>query len=199
MTFDADRDIAAYGRRAGGYERGPRGVLHGEIVRRTAVLAVSLVDGTRAPRILDVGCGSGALLRLLGRLRPDAGLTGVDPAPAMVRAAAASTSGAVLAASAESLPFEDGAFDLVVSSSSFSHWEDKAAGLAECRRVLAPRGAVLVVDVFTTRGLPVRVFGPGGAAGSRERADAGIRAVGFARPAWRPVVAGVIWAVAARV
>lgn len=198
MTFDAERDIAAYGRRAAGYERGPRGFLHGEIVRRTAVLAVSLVDGRRAPRILDVGCGSGALLRLLGSLRPDARLSGVDPAAAMVREALASTRAAVVQASAEALPFGDGAFDLVVSSSSFSHWEDAAAGLGECRRVLGPGGALLVVDVFTSRGLPVRVFGPGGAAGSRERADAGIRGAGFGGAAWRPVLAGVIRAVTAR-
>ncbi|MEN2742346.1 class I SAM-dependent methyltransferase [Microbacterium sp. X-17] len=198
MTFDPERDIAAYGRRAGGYERGPRGFLHGEIVRRVGVLAVSLADGTPAPRILDVGCGSGALLRLLESLRPDARLIGVDPAAGMVREAVASTRAAVLQASAETLPFEDASFDLVVSSSSFSHWEDKAAGLAECRRVLAPGGALLLADVFTSRGLPVRVFGPGGAAGSRERAEVGMRAAGFAVPLWRPLFAGVIQAAVAR-
>ncbi|MEY9852819.1 ubiquinone/menaquinone biosynthesis C-methylase UbiE [Leifsonia sp. EB41] len=198
MTFDPERDVAAYGRRAAGYERGPRGFLHGEIVRRVAVLAVSLVRGTPEPRILDVGCGSGALLRLLCSLRPDARLTGVDPAAGMVRAAAASTRAEVLRAAAEELPFADASFDLVVSSSSFSHWEDKAAGLAECRRVLAPGGALLLADVFTTRGLPVRVFGPGGASGSRERAAEAIGAAGFAVPVWRPVFARVIWGAAAR-
>ena len=198
MTFDPERDVAAYGRRAGGYERGPRGFLHGEIVRRVGVVAVSLVAGTRAPRILDVGCGTGALLRLLGSLLPDARLTGVDPAAGMVREAAASTRAEVREASAESLPFGDAAFDLVVSSSSFSHWQDQAGGLAECRRVLAPGGALLLADVFTSRGLPVRVFGPGGAAGSRQRADAAIGAAGFAGWSWRPVFAGVVRAAVAR-
>ena len=198
MTFDPDRDIAAYGRRAGGYERGPRGFLHGEIVRRVGVLAVSLIDGTPKPRILDVGCGSGALLRLLGRLRLDARLAGVDPAAGMVREAATSTHVDVLQASAEALPFGAGSFDLVVSSSSFSHWEDKASGLAECRRVLAPGGALLLADVFTTRGLPVRVFGPGGAAGSRGRAGEAMGAAGFAVPLWRPLFARVIWGAVAR-
>ena len=198
MTFDPERDVAAYGRRASGYERGPRGFLHAEIVRRVGVVAVSLVAGTPEPRILDVGCGSGALLRLLGGLLPDARLTGVDPADAMVREAAASTRADVREAAAESLPFGDAAFDLVVSSSSFSHWEDRAAGLRECRRVLAPGGALLLADVFTSRGLPVRVFGPGGSAGSLQRANAAIREAGFGGWGWRPVFAGVVRAVVAR-
>ena len=106
------------------------------------MLAVSLVADVQAPRILDVGCGSGALLRFVGALRPDAPLAGVDPAPEMVRAAS-SPRLTVVQATAESLPFGDGTFDLVVSSTSFSHWEDRDAGLRECRRVLAAGGALL--------------------------------------------------------
>ncbi|MCI0156414.1 methyltransferase domain-containing protein [Leifsonia shinshuensis] len=196
MTFDRERDVVAYDRRAGGYERGPRGLLHREIARRVGVLAVSLVAGTPAPRILDVGCGSGALLRFVGALRPDARLTGVDPAPEMVRAAS-SPRLAVVQASAERLPFEEGAFDLVVSSTSFSHWEDRDAGLRECRRVLAAGGGLLLADVFTSGPLPTRLFGPGGAAASRETADAAIRTAGFAAPRWRPLFASVIQAAVA--
>ncbi len=196
MTFDRERDVVAYDRRAVGYERGPRGLLHREIARRVGVLAVSLVAGTPAPRILDVGCGSGALLRFVGALRPEARLAGVDPAPEMVRVASSSRL-VVVQAAAESLPFEDGSFDLVVSSTSFSHWKDRDAGLRECRRVLVPGGALLLADVFTSRRLPTRVFGPGGAAASREAADAAIRAAGFAAPRWRPVLASVIQAAVA--
>ena len=196
MAFDRERDVVAYDRRAGGYERGPRGLLHREIARRVGVLAVSLTAGVEAPRILDVGCGSGALLRFVGTLRADARLAGVDPAPEMVRAAS-SPRLAVAQATAESLPFGDGAFDLVVSSTSFSHWEDRNAGLRECRRVLAAGGALLLADVFTSRSLPTRLFGPGGAAGSRETADVAIRAAGFVAPRWRPVLALVIQATVA--
>lgn len=196
MAFDFERDVAAYGRRAGGYERGPRGLLHGEISRRVGVLALSLVAGMPGPRILDVGCGSGALLRFLGTVRPDVELIGVDPAAGMVAVAAAARA-IVLRAGVEALPFPDGSFDLVVSSTSFSHWNDRPAGLAECRRVLVAGGRLLVADVFTSRPLPERVFGPGGAAGSRERADAAIRAAGFGAPEWRSVFASVIRAAVA--
>ncbi len=196
MGFDRERDVVAYDRRAGGYERGPRGLLHREIARRVGVLAVSLAAGVHAPRILDAGCGSGVLLRFVGTLRADARLAGVDPAPEMVRAAS-SPRLTVVQATAESLPFGDGTFDLVVSSTSFSHWEDRDAGLRECRRVLAAGGALLLADVFTSRSLPTRLFGPGGAAGSRETADAAIRSAGFVAPRWRPVFASVIQAAVA--
>jgi ubiquinone/menaquinone biosynthesis C-methylase UbiE len=47
---------------------------------------------------------------------------------------------------AEHLPFREGAFDLVVSSSSFHYWHRPEQGLAEIRRVLAPGGTVVITD-----------------------------------------------------
>ena len=41
---------------------------------------------------------------------------------------------------AEDLPYPDSSFDLVVSTTSFDHWKDQEAGLAECARVLTPTG-----------------------------------------------------------
>jgi ubiquinone/menaquinone biosynthesis C-methylase UbiE len=38
----------------------------------------------------------------------------------------------------EHLPYADGTFDLVVSTTSFDHWSDQGAGLAECARVMTP-------------------------------------------------------------
>jgi ubiquinone/menaquinone biosynthesis C-methylase UbiE len=49
-------------------------------------------------------------------------------------------------ASAESLPFEDGAFTAVWTISTFHHWADRSGGLAEMLRVLAPGGAFYVVE-----------------------------------------------------
>jgi ubiquinone/menaquinone biosynthesis C-methylase UbiE len=48
---------------------------------------------------------------------------------------------------AETLPFTDGSFDLVVSRFSAHHWRDVGQGLAEARRVLAPGGIAVFVDV----------------------------------------------------
>src|SRR5690348_6817310 len=61
-----DRDVAAFGERAQGYDEGWRGELHHQIADRTADLALTCVPAPR--RILDVGCGTGYLL---GRLRSE--------------------------------------------------------------------------------------------------------------------------------
>ncbi|HEX8359624.1 MAG TPA: methyltransferase domain-containing protein [Longimicrobium sp.] len=96
--------------------------------------------------LLDVGCGTAALLRFLRawRVEPER-YAGLDPSLGMLRRAAGRTGG-VVAGAAEALPFRDGTFDTVVSASAFHYWSDPGAGLAEVRRVLAPGGRVLMVD-----------------------------------------------------
>jgi len=81
-----DRDLAAFEARAAGYEQGWLGRLHHEIADRTADLTLKAQPSPQ--RLLDVGCGTGYLLRPLASRCPEAdGLAGVDPAPAMIEAA----------------------------------------------------------------------------------------------------------------
>ena len=136
-----DRDGAAFGERAQRYDQGWLGRLHHQIADRSADLALTCV---RAPRrILDVGCGTGYLLARLAARAPQAeALAGIDAAPAMVRAAQGRAIDGRLrfvAGTAERLPWPAATFDLVVSTTSFDHWADQRAGLAQCARVLAPR------------------------------------------------------------
>jgi ubiquinone/menaquinone biosynthesis C-methylase UbiE len=51
-------------------------------------------------------------------------------------------------ACAERLPFADASFDVVVSTVSFHHWADQAAGLTEVARVLRTPGRLALVDHF---------------------------------------------------
>ena len=105
-------------------------------------------------RVLDVGCGTGYLLRCLGRQYPDAErLAGIDAAASMILAAQKSADDArlsFLAGVAEELPYPDESFDLVVSTTSFDHWSDQQKGLAECRRVVTAGGHLVLVDQFRT-------------------------------------------------
>src|ERR1700730_15545062 len=49
---------------------------------------------------------------------------------------------------AEALPFENSTFDLVVTRYSAHHWVSVPPALAECARVLAPGGRLIVIDVI---------------------------------------------------
>jgi ubiquinone/menaquinone biosynthesis C-methylase UbiE len=97
-------------------------------------------------RVLDIGCGPGAALEGAVAAGADE-VSGVDPSPAMVKRAAKRVPKAtVQEASAESLPFGDGAFTAVWTISTFHHWADRSGGLAEMLRVLEPGGAFYVVE-----------------------------------------------------
>jgi len=93
-------------------------------------------------RALDVGCGTGfPLIELAERLGPAAHVDGVDPWSAGMRrarekVAARETRNVTLhEASAASLPFTDGTFDLIVSNLGINNFDDREAVVRECRRV----------------------------------------------------------------
>ena len=106
-------------------------------------------------RVLDVGCGLGAIdLLLVGRFGA-AHVTGIDVEAPLVARAAARVEAAGLShrisirkVSPGPLPFDDGVFGVVFSKDSMIHIPDKPALYAEVYRVLAPGGWMLVGDWF---------------------------------------------------
>jgi SAM-dependent methyltransferase len=98
--------------------------------------------------VLDIGCGTGRLLRAAATRWPEAKLVGIDPAQGMVAVARRLTPDAtILRGLAEVLPLSDGSVDLVLSTLSCHHWQDQAAGFREIVRVLRPGGHVILADV----------------------------------------------------
>jgi SAM-dependent methyltransferase len=97
----------------------------------------------RGQRVLDVGCGPGALTaELVTRLGPTA-VAAVDPFEPFVAATRARNPGVkVLQASAESLPFPDQAFDAALAQLVVHFMSDPVAGLAEMARVARRNGVV---------------------------------------------------------
>ncbi len=193
-----DRDVAAFAERAEFYEDGWRGRLHHEISDRTAQLALAQVPAPH--RVLDVGCGTGYLLRQLAARAPDAvELVGVDAAVPMVRVAQELTAdprARFHAATAEHLPGPHGVFDLVVSTTSFDHWADQQ-GLRECARVMAPGGRLVLVDQFSPLYLPTLVGSRRGKARTRRRAMRLLTRAGFQSLEWHVLYAVIIGAVTA--
>ncbi len=105
--------------------------------------------------VLDVGCGTGRLLRKVGEKWPSAELSGVDAAETMIEVARRlKPSARFMVGHAESLPVPDGSIDLVVTSFSFHHWKDQIVGMREVVRVLRPGGCFCLVDVVYPSWLP---------------------------------------------
>jgi ubiquinone/menaquinone biosynthesis C-methylase UbiE len=100
-------------------------------------------------------------------------------------------------AGAERLPHPTGSFDLVVSTTSFDHWADQGAGLAECARVLAPGGHLVLTDIFSLWLVPTLVIGRQGRARTTRRANRLLVAAGFHSLRWHPVHTLVLKAVTA--
>ncbi|GAA3192169.1 class I SAM-dependent methyltransferase [Actinocorallia longicatena] len=100
-------------------------------------------------RLLDIGCGTGRLLRYLAGRRQGLDLVGLDASTAMAaRARTAAGTARVVVGRAERLPFAAEVFDVVLVTLSLSHWDDPGAGLAEIGRVCRPGALIMIADVM---------------------------------------------------
>ena len=101
-----------------------------------------------AARVLDVGCGTGELLRRLRAKYPDAMLAGLDPVAEMLTVAKDKLSGRedLRVGYADSLPWRAGAFDIVVSCNMFHYITHPIPALREMARVLRPGGSLILTD-----------------------------------------------------
>jgi ubiquinone/menaquinone biosynthesis C-methylase UbiE len=111
--------------------------------RRLAPLLTDFAR-VRAPmRVLDVGCGPGALTEHLAELVGAEQVAAADPSEQFVEACAARTPGAdVRQAGGEELPWPDADFDAVLAQLVINFMDDTAGGVREMRRVARPRGVV---------------------------------------------------------
>ena len=114
-----------------------------------------IADGTELPpgtRLLEVGCGVGAVLAVLGQEFPGVRLFGVDIEPAQLEFARghlrrAGVEATLRQADALALPFEDESFDHVWMMWLLEHIREAPAALREARRVLVPGGALTAIEV----------------------------------------------------
>jgi SAM-dependent methyltransferase len=146
MSFDVAAE--AYDRYMGRYSR----LLSGQLA--------DLASIRRGQRVLDIGCGTGALTgELVGRLGP-AGVAAVDPSEAFVAATRERHPGVdVRRAPAEHLPFPGEAFDAALAQLVVHFMKDPVAGITEMARVTRRDGVVAacVWDHGGSQG-PLRLF-----------------------------------------
>lgn len=135
---------------------------HGPLAAATAQLlnhrnrplierSIDALDVHPDHRVLDIGFGGGVSLSLLLGQVTSGEVRGVDPSWDMVRRArtmlrwsVATGRLAVDVAAVDALPFDDGAFDRLLSVQTVYFWADTAAGLAEIDRVTTPGGHVVL-------------------------------------------------------
>ena len=131
---------------AEGYERFMVPTLFGP----WAAHLIQAADPRPGERILDVGCGTGIVSRMVAaRLGRRAAVTGVDLSPNMLEVAHAAAAREGVAVEwrqgrAEELPFPDGSFDLVLCQFALMFFADRPAALAQMRRVVRGTGRVVL-------------------------------------------------------
>lgn len=116
------------------------------VARRRTALKLMRERCKPAPRILDLGCGTGAVLDELNQVGEAWGL---DLSPHALGYCAQRGLQRLVMADAERVPFRDESFDAVVALDALEHVPDHESALAEVRRVLRPGGLfVLNVPAF---------------------------------------------------
>ena len=163
----ADMAVAGSHDHHGSHEAGGIGHLHGvieqarfyDVVTKTAFLGrrgaayrrlARLSGATPGDRVLDLGCGTGALSgAMVSVVAPGGSVLGIDPSEPMCERARRKVPGArfeVMAAEALDVP--DESIDVVVSALAVHHIDEPArpAAFAQAARVLRPGGRLMVAD-----------------------------------------------------
>jgi ubiquinone/menaquinone biosynthesis C-methylase UbiE len=113
-----------------------------------ADLAERLTSTQPGDRVVDVGCGPGTGVRHAARL--GATVTGVDPAPVMLRLARRLTRRrdriTLRQGAAEALPLPDGSATVLWSIATVHHWSDLDCALSEVGRVLESSGRFVAIE-----------------------------------------------------
>ena len=140
---DPNAVLKEYGKLAPHYDR--RWSFYVEETLRETLSRLELEPGES---LLDVGCGTGVLLEALSISVPNANLSGADPSPEMLKMARKRLDEAILLEQsyAESLPFSDASFDVVVSTNALHYFRNPLGALEEMARVLRPNGHLVVTD-----------------------------------------------------
>ncbi len=117
-------------------------------VERTTRETLARLKLRPSEQLLDVGCGTGALLYRLSANHPVAHLSGVDAVAEMLAIARRRLPAAINLRQAwvEDLPFGAEQFDVVVSCNVFHYLRQPVVALREMERVLRPGGRLIITD-----------------------------------------------------
>lgn len=106
-----------------------------------------------APKVLDIGCGTGQFAEVLFHEVAGAKVWGLDLVRGMLqggngRWAHYNQRIQPVQGDSERLPFADGSFDILTCANSFHHYPNQQAAISEMKRVLKPGGALMLIDGY---------------------------------------------------
>jgi SAM-dependent methyltransferase len=111
-----------------------------------------LLSGINGGKVLDIGCGSGQFIGILIQsLGSFDSVTGVDVDESVLEEAGMKYQGEAyrfIKTSSQSLPFDEGSFDLVTISKTLHHVENDRLALEEMKRVLKQGGYFLINEMI---------------------------------------------------
>jgi ubiquinone/menaquinone biosynthesis C-methylase UbiE len=136
------RSREAFDRHARDYDSAP----YGRHARRLQADVLAAVETFSFAAILDVGCGTGALLKAILTARPEVRAIGVDLSAKMLGVARERLGdrAQLRVGDAEHLPLPDASFDLIVCVDSVHHYPHPETALREMARVTRPGGGLVI-------------------------------------------------------
>lgn len=146
MTDKKQKSKAAFDKQALTYDRDIKG-RHARSLYPCILQRLSEISYQTA---LDLGCGTGELMKLILRQDNTKTLYGIDLSGEMLKAAKnkLGQTATVILGDSEQLPFADNFFDVVYCNDSFHHYPAPDKVLCEINRVLKPRGTFVMCDCW---------------------------------------------------
>ena len=124
--------------------------IHGQHARTLYPVLLSKLAHIPFQRALDLGCGTGEMMKMLLQSDDQRELYGIDLSEKMLSVAEGKLSGKVrlVLGDSEHLPFTDNFFDVVYCNDSFHHYPAPENVIREVQRVLKPGGTFLIGDCW---------------------------------------------------
>ena len=124
--------------------------IHGQHARTLYPVLLSKLAHIPFQRSLDLGCGTGEMMKMLLQSDDQRELYGIDLSEKMLSVAEGKLSGKVqlVLGDSEHLPFADNFFDVVYCNDSFHHYPAPENVIREVQRVLKPGGTFLIGDCW---------------------------------------------------
>ena len=112
---------------------------------------LNAINNIHFNKVLDLGCGTGVILKEISSINSDVELFGLDLSENMIAKATQrlGTTATLSVGDAENLPYADNTFDLVCCVESFHHYPNPKKALSEINRVLKNGGLFLLCDTWT--------------------------------------------------